>query len=160
MLHKSRWIKLGAVVLVSIIGMGLLSSTLTVSAAGVEKGHKGLVKDIWSELVDAAKKVAGLTDQQIKDGIKDGKSLAEIIRAAGGSVDKVEVEAKTVVKDKIEQAVKDGNLTRKRADKLLEHLDAVMDRLMNHKGHHKGGKADATTATATATATATIPAAQ
>src|SRR5262245_41916334 len=160
MSYKSRWIKLGALVLVSIIGVGLLSSTLTVNAAGVEKGHKGLVKDIWGELVDAAKKVAGLTDQQIKDGIKDGKSLAEIIRVAGGSVDKVEAEAKTVVKDKIEQAVKDGNLTRKRADELLEHLDAVINRLINHKGHHKGGKADATTATATATATATIPAAQ
>ena len=83
---------------------------------------------------DAQAKALNLTPTQLFEQLHSGKTLSEIAQAQGVDLATVQEAAKTVqvqaTKDRIAQAVKDGNMTQDKADWLLVGLD---------KGYMDGG---------------------
>lgn len=132
MLNRNRWLKVGAMAAVLIVVAALAGTSFTTAhAQGNPPTRKGFHLDAWGALIEATKDVTGLTTDQIKDGLAHGKSLAEIINAVGGGVDKVEANAKANLVAQIEDAVTSGKISRRLADWLKDHLDATLDRLIH-----------------------------
>lgn len=77
-------------------------------------GLRGMFEDVARAL--------GTTDDQLREQLRDGKSVAEIAKANGKSLADVRSAVKAAVKTRLDQAVKDGDLTRKQADAILERV--------------------------------------
>jgi polyhydroxyalkanoate synthesis regulator phasin len=107
-----------------------------VGVPGGEHGPFGLIEpDPMGELSTAADYL-GLTQEQLRDRLNSGKTLAQIAKeqdkSVAGLVDKL-VEQK---KARIEEAVKDGRLTRTQADEILAKINrAVTDFVENGRLH-------------------------
>ena len=86
--------------------------------------HKGL---------DAAATYLGLTEAQLQSQLESGKSLAEVAKAQNKSVSGLEDALVKDVQDKLDQAVKDGRLTKAQEQQLLSGLKQHVDDLVNGK---------------------------
>jgi hypothetical protein len=84
--------------------------------------------------IDAAAKYLGLTDQQLLDKIKSGKSLADIAGDKNKPVDGLKSAIKGSVKSDLDSDVKAGRLTQSQENDILGKLDSRLDQLVNHKG--------------------------
>jgi len=77
--------------------------------------------------LDAAAKALDMTTDELSTALKDGKSLQDLADAAGVELqsvqDAIQAAHATEMRTQIEQAVTDGNMTREKADWLLEGLD-------------------------------------
>ena len=82
---------------------------------------------LGSTELEAAAKALNMTTDELTTALKDGKTLQELADAAGVDLATVQgaVQAahETEMRTQIEQAVTDGNMTREKADWLLEGLD-------------------------------------
>jgi len=85
-------------------------------------------------------KALGITDEQLRDRLQDGKSAADIAKAEGKSLADVRTAVKASIKARLDKAVSDGDLTRKQADAMLEHLDEKLTNLdrMGPRERHRG----------------------
>jgi hypothetical protein len=83
--------------------------------------------------IDGAAKFLGLTEAQLRSQIASGKSLAEIAKDKGKSVDDLKAALKDAAKTKLDAAVKDKHLTQEQADKILDELDSHLDDIVNAK---------------------------
>src|SRR6266550_2703204 len=72
--------------------------------------------------LDAAASYLGLTDAQLRTQLESGKSLADVARAQGKTVDGLVQAIVDSAKKKLDAAVADGRLTQSRADSLLSEL--------------------------------------
>jgi hypothetical protein len=91
-------------------------------------------------------KALGITREQLRTQLRDGKSIAEIAKAQGKSLDDVRTSLKADAKTAADKAVKDGDLTQAQADELLSHLDEALSHLgdarpksFRFRGHRGGG---------------------
>ncbi len=88
----------------------------------------------------AAAKYLGLTEAELRTRLESGKTLAEIAKAQGKTVDGLEKALTADTKAKLDAAVKAGTITQAQADELLkratEHLD---DRVSGTFGPHGDG---------------------
>lgn len=98
--------------------------------------------------LDAAAKYLGITEAQLRTELQNGKSLADVAKAHGktvdGLVDAVVADAKT----KLDAAVKAGRLTQAQADQMLSELKQRITDFVNgrfpappfgeHDGDHHG----------------------
>jgi hypothetical protein len=82
----------------------------------------------------AAAKYLGLTDLQLFNQLRSGKSLADIAGARGKSVDGLKNAIKDAVKTDLDAAVKDQRLTQTEETNILGKLDKGLDNLVNRKG--------------------------
>jgi hypothetical protein len=77
--------------------------------------------------LEAAAKALGMTADELSTQLWGGRTLADLAEKAGVDLqavrDAVNAACTQAIKDAIEQAVTDGNLTREHADWLLEGLD-------------------------------------
>lgn len=77
--------------------------------------------------LEAAAKVLGMTTDELSSALKEGKTLQELADAAGVKIEDVQAAIQaahvTELRDRIQQAVDDGTITRENADWLLEGLD-------------------------------------
>jgi uncharacterized protein (DUF433 family) len=92
-------------------------------------------------------KALGLTRAQLFEQLRDGKSIADIAKANGKSLDDVRAAVKADAKQRADKAVKDGDLTQAQADEMLAHLDDALDHLGDarppmFRGHHRTGGPD------------------
>lgn len=97
-----------------------------VAASRMWGGHgRGMMMD--GTALEAAAEALGMTADELSTQLWGGKTLADLAEEKGvdlGSVqDAVEAAREQAVRDSIEQAVEDGDLTRDHADWLLEGLD-------------------------------------
>jgi hypothetical protein len=106
--------------------------------------HGGPVGPIHSG-IDTAAKYLGLTDAQLADKLRSGKSLADIAGDQNKSVDGLKSAIKDAVKSDLDSAVKDKRLTQDQENKILSGLNSRLDELVNRKGagpgpgfHHRG----------------------
>jgi uncharacterized protein (DUF433 family) len=89
-------------------------------------------------------KALGITRQQLHDQLRAGKSVADIAKAQGKSLDDVRAAVKADAKQRADKAVKDGDLTQAQADELLSHLDDALAHLGDvpgptfRHGHREG----------------------
>jgi hypothetical protein len=103
--------------------------------------HHGPAGAIFPSLA----KALGLTDTQLRDEMRDGKSIAAIAKAQNKSLDDVRSAMKADAKTQADKAVADGDLTQAQADELLSHLDEALSHLgdarpkFRFRGHRGGG---------------------
>jgi hypothetical protein len=81
--------------------------------------------------LDAAATYLGLTGDQLRTQLESGKSLADVAKAQGKSVDGLKQAILSDAKAKLDQAVKDGRLTSEQHDQILADLKARIDDLVN-----------------------------
>ena len=96
---------------------------------GLENGffHRGFPG------LDAAAKYLGLTDAQLDSKLDSGKTLAQVAKDQGKSVDGLIAALKADLKAKLDQAVKDGRITQAQEDQALKDADTQITDLVNGK---------------------------
>jgi len=92
--------------------------------------------------LDAAAKYLGLTEAQLHTQLESGKTLAEIAKAQGKTIDGLERALTAATKTKLDAAVKAGAITQAQADDLLtratDHLDDLVNGKLGFHGHDGG----------------------
>jgi hypothetical protein len=91
----------------------------------------------------AVAKALGISVDDLFSQLRSGKSLADVAKAKGKSLDDVKKAAKDALSTQLDQAVKDGKLTRSQADDILAHESQELSDLGNgrlrggwkHRGH-------------------------
>ena len=80
--------------------------------------------------------VADDLDLQPQDILQQmrGQSLADVIAANNGDLDKITADITSAITDRINQAVADGKLTQERADQFLGNLDTAVQNALQGNG--------------------------
>jgi hypothetical protein len=82
--------------------------------------------------VDGAAKYLGMTERQLFDALRGGKSLADVAKDKGKSVDGLKAALKAAETARLDRAVKAGRLTAAERTRILSDLDQRLDDLVNH----------------------------
>jgi hypothetical protein len=97
------------------------------------------------KVIEAAAKALGLSQSELFERFRDGKSLEEVAKAQGKDVAGVKAAIKAAVKAELAAEVKAGRFTQEQADDMLErltvHLDDFGVRVEVHR-HGPGGDWD------------------
>ena len=84
----------------------------------------------------------GLTEAQLRAELESGKSLADVAKAKGKSVDGLRAKLEAGVEAKLDAAVEAGRITRAQADEMLarmtERLDDMIEGKLGAGGQHGG----------------------
>jgi lambda repressor-like predicted transcriptional regulator len=94
--------------------------------------EKGLLPGAFpgGDLMERAADYLGMTGADVREALSDGKSLADLAKEKGRSVDGLKRALRDAIRGDADQAVDDGVLTGEQADRLAERLGSVMDRLV------------------------------
>jgi hypothetical protein len=82
-------------------------------------------------LARATADTTGLSPREIAQGLRGGKSLAQIAQSKGKSADAVVAAARAKLAGRLDKAVADKKITRERADAALAAFDRQAPALMN-----------------------------
>jgi predicted transcriptional regulator len=93
---------------------------------GFGHGAFGKILGLRGEVMPDLAKALGISDEQLRTQLRAGKSIADIAKAQGKSLDDVRASLKADAKTALDKAVKDGDLTQKQADDLLDHIDEML----------------------------------
>ena len=93
---------------------------------------------VFVNVLDAAAEYLGLSDDELRERLEEGRSLAEIARAEDKSVDGLEQALLDEAEERLDQAVRDEELTRKQTDEMLERLGERIDDLVNREFDGRG----------------------
>jgi hypothetical protein len=74
----------------------------------------------------AVAEVLGMEPQELKDALRDGKSLKDLIAEKGITVELAREQVLSVQKEKLDQAVKEGKLTQEQADGIYQRRAECM----------------------------------
>lgn len=80
---------------------------------------------------DGAADYLGLTEEQIHERLRDGKSLADIAKAQNKDVAGLKAALKANLTEKLDAAVKSGHLTEARKGEILNDVDSRLDAVIN-----------------------------
>jgi len=83
---------------------------------------------------DAASDYLGLTEAQLRTELEGGKSLAQVARDHGKSVDGLVAALVNAAKEKLDRAVAAGRLTKAQEDEMLNGLQNRITNLVNSTG--------------------------
>jgi hypothetical protein len=83
--------------------------------------------------LDAAASYLGLTDAQLDAKLDSGKTLAQVAKDQGKSVDGLVSALKADLKKKLDQAVSDGRITKAQEDQTLKDAETRITNLVNGK---------------------------
>jgi polyhydroxyalkanoate synthesis regulator phasin len=102
----------------------------------IEQGPVGVpgVAPVGPDLLDTAADYLGMDAGDVREALRDGKSLADLADAKGKSVDELVQALRDELRHDADQAVEDGALTKKQADRLVEKFSAGMDELVEEPG--------------------------
>jgi hypothetical protein len=81
------------------------------------------------ELMDTAADALGISRDELQERLRDGKTLEEIAKAEGKSVDDVRKAVESELKERFDKAVEEGDLTREQADKMLSGTTEMLEHL-------------------------------
>jgi hypothetical protein len=81
--------------------------------------------------LDAAATYLGLTEVQLRTQLESGKSLADVAKAQGKSVDGLKQAMLDSIQSKLDQAVKAGKLTAAQSADIMAQVKASIDDLIN-----------------------------
>ena len=83
--------------------------------------------------LDGAASYLGLTEQQLRDKLQSGQSLADIAKATNGkTVDGLKAAIKDALTKHLDQQVNDGHLTATQRDQIVNELDSHLDDIVNN----------------------------
>jgi hypothetical protein len=102
----------------------------------VEHGPVGLhaVGPFGPDFLDAAAAYLGMDEGDVREALRDGKSLADLADAKGKSVDELVQALRDELRHDADEAVADGALTQEQANRLVEKFSAGMDELVEEPG--------------------------
>ena len=80
-------------------------------------------------LLDEVADALGTTPPKLVEQLRAGKSLADVAKANGKSLDDVRSALKAAAKTRLDKAVKAGDLTQKQADEILAHVDDMLEKI-------------------------------
>jgi hypothetical protein len=83
------------------------------------------------ELLDTTAKALGISRDELFEQLRDGKSLEDVAKAEGKSLDTVRDALRSELGKRFDKAVDDGRMTREQADDMLAHLS---DKLLGDLG--------------------------
>lgn len=87
-------------------------------------------------------KALGITETELREQLRDGKSIADIAKAEGKSLDAVKDALRKAVKAELDKQVAANDITQAQADRRLDHLEQHLDRFdetrpfRRSRGHH------------------------
>jgi hypothetical protein len=122
----------GALALASIGGVVQAAQTTQVAPAtqvlGTQAANGGRQhpigkQDLAAGLIKATADATGLTNAQVVEQLKAGKSLAQIAQDKGKSADTIIAAVRTQLKQRLDKAVKNKKLTQAKADVMLANFD-------------------------------------
>ncbi|HWO73781.1 MAG TPA: hypothetical protein VNN21_09525 [Dehalococcoidia bacterium] len=87
------------------------------------------IKTAVLSVFQEAAKILGLTPDQVREGLRTGKSLNDMAEEQG--VDDFEAKLEAALTDKIRQAVANGDISQAMADRLQQALSEHIDELAN-----------------------------
>jgi polyhydroxyalkanoate synthesis regulator phasin len=96
-----------------------------------DEGHRRIGQFAFDIFREAAE-ILGLSGAELRAGLKEGKSLADL--AAEQGVSDLEERLANAIEAKLQKAVDNGNLTQEQADRFGEGLTDRLDRIINHEG--------------------------
>lgn len=96
--------------------------------AGLGSRHDGMHA---GHFLDAAATYLGLTEAELRTQLESGKSLADVAKSQGESVDGLKQAILAGAQTKLDQAVKDGRLTSTQRDQMLADLKSRIDDLVD-----------------------------
>jgi polyhydroxyalkanoate synthesis regulator phasin len=87
-------------------------------------------------------KALGTTQDDLMEQLRDGKSIADVAKANGKSLADVHAAVTATMKTRLDKAVKDGDLTQKQADRILDRISEKVTAIGTAKGlrmrrHHR-----------------------
>jgi hypothetical protein len=94
-------------------------------------GHLGFVHRFPG--LDVAASYLGLTESQLDSKLDSGKTLAQIAKDQGKSVDGLIAALRADLKSHLDQAVKDGRITQAQEDQALKDVETRLTNLVNGK---------------------------
>jgi hypothetical protein len=86
----------------------------------------------FEEKLSSAADYLGLSEDELEEKLNDGSTLAEVAEAEGKPVEGLKQALLDVAKERIDQAVEDGDLTQAEADDLLVGLEERIDAFVEH----------------------------
>jgi Arc/MetJ-type ribon-helix-helix transcriptional regulator len=95
-------------------------------------GFHGGPPFLFGEKLSAAADYLGLTEAELRTKLNGGKTLAQIAKAQGKSVDGLKQAILAEAKKKLDQLVQDGELTQAEADAMYERLQSHVEDLVEH----------------------------
>ncbi|MGN6695608.1 MAG: hypothetical protein ACTHN0_15625 [Aquihabitans sp.] len=117
--------------------------------------------------LETAAKALGISEDDLRTALRDGKTIAEVAKDQGVDVQKVIDALVAEAKTKTAAAVKDGKITQAEADKRLENLTERITSFVNDgfkggpggpgRGDHDGPPADGENPPAEGSTTTTTP---
>ena len=81
--------------------------------------------------IEGAADYLGLTEAQLREQLQDGKSLADVAKARNKDVAGLKAALKANLTTKLDEAVKDGQLTEAQKTRILADADKRIDDLVN-----------------------------
>ena len=83
-------------------------------------------------------KALGLSRDELFDRLRDGDTLAEIAKAEGKQLADVRAAARAAAKAELDEAVADGRLTRRQANRLLDAITERIERFPADRPFRRG----------------------
>jgi hypothetical protein len=93
----------------------------------------------FGDKLDSAAGYLGLTEDELRAELRDGKSLAEVAEAEGKSVDGLNQAILAGAKSALDEAVANERLTQEQADAIYERLQSSIDDIVNGAFRGPGG---------------------
>jgi lambda repressor-like predicted transcriptional regulator len=96
-------------------------------------GHHGVFvpgRIAGADLLGRAADYLRIDEADVRDALRDGKSLAALAKAEGKSVDGLKNALRDELREDADRAVEDGVLTREEAERLVRKLSAAVDELV------------------------------
>jgi hypothetical protein len=109
--------------------------------AGFHRGGPGFGGDL-----SATAAYLGLDTEELRERLRNGESLADVAEAEGKSVDGLEQTMLDATRQRLDEAVEAGRLTREQADAMLERIEERIAEIVagdfpgpRWRGPHRGG---------------------
>jgi hypothetical protein len=100
-----------------------------VGGAGAFGSARGV--RVFGDVFDAAAKALGMSTDDLRAALRDGKSIADIAKDKQVDTSKVVDAVVAAVRADLDQAVKDGKLTQAQADEKLQNLQSRITAIVN-----------------------------
>jgi hypothetical protein len=98
---------------------------------GLQGPHGSFHLAAPGDQLSAAADYLGLNVAELRERLGDGQSLADIAEAEDKSVDGLKDAMVDAVREKLDSAVEEGDLTRDQADRILGQIESHIDDLIN-----------------------------